>query len=732
MDPRDDSGEDLEKKPLYAVVFSGEENASVDKGPFADGPREDVIAPHGFDQDIVAALPGLWYCLHLPNTVLQLGDLPASVIKKCQPLDFPHEIVLCPVQLFGPEWITRSPIEIPTLVLCPDELWTEVAPRAEAMGFKLGTTPYSKLSHTQLRKHWREIHRELAPSRPYLGREPRLTERLDLAPTYLPLRFLERQLAGKKGSTSTDLDELIQETLWQQTVLAAVAELQKQEVEPTRARDRMPSEIQHQGRALRIPVAIALPGIPNRYARSAHPDFNPSKHVRIEQIDPSDRWTPDFSSRSNDQIERAVLEFVTSHRAIAKTGVGLMLSELPQQAFHALAQLEEHCRGRPNPKVVWRLLQRISDNCQEIFTEEFEAVASRASSLTAFTNFPIGLLQPAKDQDPLSCHFPIAYRPVLPLTRALQQELQSAPAIDFSDGFRVLIAECIPRADPVGRLSRVGWDFATSNLLHNEAVTIKHVDTESAAALRSQIADEKPHILVLSAHGVYLRNANTAGLKIGNQLCLGPELGRQPPVVLLSACAVGPRGVGEVTIADLLIREGASAVLGAQIPIDVRRNATLMVRFFTYILESQARREPEVTILDIWHRASTTNAVNDILRGNRHLEEWGHRSRTTALPVIQEFMLVRSSGRLRRGSVYADTESVLGEMADEEGCGEQVRNWFRNPGYVPESLFYMFIGRPDQIRLREPIDLSTESWKAIRARRQHVNGVQDKRQENDP
>ncbi|MFJ6686106.1 hypothetical protein [Streptomyces werraensis] len=60
-------------------------------------------------------------------------------------------------------------------------------------------------------------------------------------------------------------------------------------------------------------------------------------------------------------------------------------------------------------------------------------------------------------------------------------------------------------------------------------------------------------------------------------------------------------------------------------------------------------------------------------------------------------MISRSAGRLRGAHIYQDTEQVLGEIADDQGRGEQVRNWFRRPGYVPESLFYLFAGRPERI-----------------------------------
>ena len=66
-------------------------------------------------------------------------------------------------------------------------------------------------------------------------------------------------------------------------------------------------------------------------------------------------------------------------------------------------------------------------------------------------------------------------------------------------------------------------------------------------------------------------------------------------------------------------------------------------------------------------------------------------------------MIAESAGRLRTGRIYDDTEYVLGEIADNQGNGARVRNWFERPGYVPESLFYVFAGRPERVYLR-PLD----------------------------
>lgn len=60
------------------------------------------------------------------------------------------------------------------------------------------------------------------------------------------------------------------------------------------------------------------------------------------------------------------------------------------------------------------------------------------------------------------------------------------------------------------------------------------------------------------------------------------------PVVLLSACHVSPRGLGASSVTDMLLRAGVKAILGTLIPVDVKRNALLTGRLFSYISEALA------------------------------------------------------------------------------------------------------------------------------------------------
>jgi hypothetical protein len=405
--------------------------------------------------------------------------------------------------------------------------------------------------------------------------------------------------------------------------------------------------------------------------------------------------------RGDALIERAAIEFLATHRAIARGGIGFMLPSVPPEEFALLIQLEQHFavpiqRG----PVVWRLLERLDVATRHMWTDALAGLVAHASTLTVYSNFPLGLLRLPGDTSPLTARVPIAYRPILPLTRAVQAELTYIPPVDLSARLLVLVAECIPADDPVGAASREGWGVAADIGSAEERITIEVVETLSVAALRAALADSRPDILVISAHGVLAKDRTVAGLQVGEEFLLGPGFGPLPPVVILSACHVAPRGAGAVSVTDLLLREGAVAVLGTQVPVEVGRNVMLMVRFLVYIAEVLAGREPHSTLLEVWHRVQTSNAVNDVLSGSPSLQAWGMTAPASGVPVIQEFMRHRSTGRLRGGHIYADTEDVLGEIADDQDDGTRVRNWFQKPGYVPESLFYVFAGAPERIYLR--------------------------------
>jgi CHAT domain len=708
----------LNLSPLYAVLFDAGSDAVTTQEPVVSGPfdlavSEEFTVPHGLDRRLANVLPGLWYSLHLPNTFRDLIDIPARALKARQVLHLDHHILLTSIQAFNRESIpVWAPWTVPAMIFCSDGLVSEANMQAATMGFPFPAVGFSELSEESLKSHWRAIYDHFISGPDYLGREPLLARRLDLAPIDLPRRLSARQWTDESSVLEPRIaspEELVDMVLHSQVVFAAISRLESEGATRQVAAQKLPATMREERDTFRFPVTIALPGVAPAYIREVFPPSLRRGIQPISRTDINDTWSLTIQDRPDREIERAAIEFVTTHRAIARSGAGLMMGTVPPQGFVALAQIERHFIDGPNGRKVWRLLDRLNRETESILDDAALDVISRASMLTVFSNFPIGLLRLPGVDGYLGNLVPIAYRPLIPLTRTVQHELTDTPPIGLGRNFKVLVAEAIPREDVVGQYSRGGWKFV-EDMLHQEGpeIAIKTVETLSIDALRTAISDHKPDILVISAHGHLDQASNVAGLVIGNQFYLGPEIDSLPPVVILSACHVAPRGAGVVSITDLMLRQGAVAVLGTQVPVDVQHNSLLMMRFFLYMAEVLAGRESYSNLLEIWHHVQVSNAVHDILAGNPQIQDWGSSEGPSGVPVIAEFTQQRAPGRLRRSNVYRDSEDLLAEIADEQGLGARVRNWFRSPGYVPESLFYIFAGRPERIYLRSMDEVASE------------------------
>jgi hypothetical protein len=129
----------LERAPIYAVLFEG----TVDPDSDAYSPLvAPVTVPHGLDKEVVAALPGLWYCLHLPNTMFEVIELPLSFLAMAQSWNLGHHILLAPIAAFAPAHVGALLAQgIPVLAVCPDELLAESSERCLSLGFALPPAP---------------------------------------------------------------------------------------------------------------------------------------------------------------------------------------------------------------------------------------------------------------------------------------------------------------------------------------------------------------------------------------------------------------------------------------------------------------------------------------------------------------------------------------------------------------------------------------------------------------
>ena len=304
--------------------------------------------------------------------------------------------------------------------------------------------------------------------------------------------------------------------LEQQAFLSAIAGLEREELSMEEARPRMADALADARRQLRLPVALALPGVSQGYARRSYASALRQRIEPLPAIDDDDTYSPNIGKRRDALVERAAIEFVTAHRALARGGLGLMPPSLPPEAFGVLAQLEQHFEGpTQRGSSVWRLLDRLGAVTEQLWTEASISLAARAAPLTAFTNFPVGLLRLPGDTSPLCTRVPIAYQPLLPLTRCIQLGLEHEWPVDISERVRVLVAECIPAEDRVGAASRMGWLTAAQLEADQPRITFAIAETLSVRALRAAIDEHRPDILVISAHGGFGAGRASAGLHIG-------------------------------------------------------------------------------------------------------------------------------------------------------------------------------------------------------------------------
>lgn len=309
----------------------------------------------------------------------------------------------------------------------------------------------------------------------------------------------------------------------------------------------------------------------------------------------------------------------------------------------------------------------------------------------------------------MCCIKPISYRPITPLTKAFQYEIEKSPQIYLGKRLKVVVAECVEKSDHIRQYCD-SLTNALKNMVKNDS-EVELVVEEISSIEQFKQTIKKHHdaqILLISAHGTYQIKNNMAGLVIGDSVWMADDNDIiLPPVVLLSACHVMPRGRGVVTVGDLLIRSGAKAVLGTFIPVDVRRNATLIVRLFTDILEVRKGWSHMRTLDEIWSHVVCTNAIHEIIASTSSnfskLEIWANTKKDNGTFPQAEFKNKYSVGRLRSTHVYEDTEKILREIAYRDGIGDYYDSYLKSSGYFPESLFYQFIGMPENIFIRNSV-----------------------------
>ena len=389
--------------------------------------------------------------------------------------------------------------------------------------------------------------------------------------------------------------------------------------------------------------------------------------------------------------EKKTIKLLGIHRAIAKDALLIELPIAEKELFEKLNELEINCKQGTNNKYVHKVLRDIGKIFERKLTQEQMWTINRAKHITVFSDFPIGLAIIGDSDTSLQCYKEISYRPISPLTRCVQNEMVKHQQLYYGNRCKIAFAECV-LDDSQNRFIRLCSDSIVYSLkkmsAENGKMQVIYRETLTIKDLKKFISDNlDADILHISAHGYYDRRINMAGLMVGNEFWMADENDfRVPPVVVLSACHVSPRGSGTVNVADLLMRAGAEAVLGTFIPVSAKRNMILTNRFYTYIAEAQKGSRQYKTLSEAWSGVTATNAIHEIAETSKRFFEWIWGVNSEGKLRMMDFTMVRSVGRLHGCTMYADTILILKEMLHEEGLDGKYDDVLNQENFFPESF----------------------------------------------
>lgn len=403
--------------------------------------------------------------------------------------------------------------------------------------------------------------------------------------------------------------------------------------------------------------------------------------------------------------EKSAIRIMGLHCAIAYNAVLIELPTVSDVVYQYLDNIEQEIKKPQgtNSQFIWRMLRKIGSELGDQITDEQMAIILRASSITAFSDFPIGLAILPEQHVPLLISHAVYNKPLTPLSRNLVIEMKEYGQLPLYNKCRILFVECVPDDENhtvynmsenlYDSIKNSSSDCSNVSVYREEAYTVKDLKR----VLR-KYTNNGLEVLIISAHGFYTEYNNFAGLCIGDEKWMANDNDFQvPPVVLLSACHVSPRGRNVVNAADILMRVGARVVISTLIPVSALKNTLIYSRLFVYIFEAIKGSEQYKTLADAWTGVVASNAVNEIMESSPALKKWYFNKRPNDIPRLFKFTLEKSIGRLRRDNIYHDTITVLKEMLKEDGLEGRFDSIFDTENYFPESFFYQMIGSPETI-----------------------------------
>jgi hypothetical protein len=491
-------------------------------------------------------------------------------------------------------------------------------------------------------------------------------------------------------------DALLDYALFVHAMVAGAAALEDRGLNEKQIAQHFNEECERQRSSLSVPVTVVLPGLPKRTL-----DLRPELSETLKQWRAWDE-TLTYSrllAPTPEDFEKAGLDFLAAHRACATTGLGISLNPVPFDVFGKVGTLEDHFRaGARKPSYIWATLRDIGHSIGKRLSHLETIAIGNASSLTVFSVFPFGWTILDGESSPLMFRVPIVYRAICPLTRAFEVELFSKRHYVFSGVIRVLLVEALESGDPIRQESLWSLGAIRDQLAKNVNFSVALREVANAPALRDVIAEHAPDVLLISSHGKIDRATGAAGVVIGSDFCVGPELGTLPHFVILSACHTAPRGgPSQVNVAELLLTQGPLAVLAANVAIHVRRNAFVIERFFLHLAAAKNRDVPWNSVAEVWHHTATTNVFADIMFANPAIERWAFDRAGESKAPVEEFVELTETRTISTSNVYEESEALWSEIMARRTAPAEVRRVVARREYVPETLFYFLVGWPEQM-----------------------------------
>ena len=640
----------------YLIIFHGyygEYDPIMKYGSLNEIRRDNIGTMHLFDENLVPILPGIEYVLHMPRLELDLYDLDEDFIDKVY--DEPHNIVLIPDSIFFKLGKSMQKIK-PTLIIYADDCDDEVKNISSLFETILGCYKVCELNEKILKEHWVKLSDRLKQNE--YNKISNISNQYFFKEEYLkalPLLFLARQYNNidrilQQIYNSLNIKKECIEAHWRQnTKQSTLMEIHRRGIFDFETVKKIYDDVyEKEAKKFNLNIVITFPGVPKQQI----------KYGGVSEILPEN--------------ERRAIRIMGLHRAIANNGVLIELPCANEIIYKKVNEIEIRCQQGTNNAYIRKLLEDLGKILGQYLKDYQLNSLIRARHITIFSDIPIGLAILENTEVPLQCYKNISYRPLSPLTRNFEIEMGKSSRHYLGKGCKVAFAECImPNHENmyVRKMSEIVRDTLMGMEKEYPNFVFEYAETYTVKDIIKFINENADaDILYISAHGYYAREKNIAGLMVGSEFWMANENDLHvPPIVLLSACHVSPRGSGAVNVADLFIRAGAIAVLGTFIPVNAKRNTILMTRLFTYILEAQKGSDQYKTLADAWMGIVSSNAIHELIQSSKGLENWMYGKNAKGKVRIVEFQLERSVKKLHPSTIYSDTINVIQEMLKEEG-----------------------------------------------------------------